>query len=458
MNTPTTQRLTFGQKFGYGIGDYAFNLMFQGVGLFLFYYYTNVMGLSPLQAGFIFLVARVWDGITDPMMGYWANKTRSRWGKYRPYLLWGSLPVCLVFISCFYNIDGGNSTKFWFALVTHVGFTTAYTVISMPYTALSAELTSDSQERASVAGFRMIFATLGGLTVAALTKPLVEKFAQPSEGYLTIASGYGLVAFLLFLACFGVVREKNATSTDQLQGFSLSATMQMIRQNTPFMLLCGGVICFSATLTMFLKVIQYYFEYNLSQPKKIESLALLTTLGTTVFAVPIWVAIAKYIDKRNTLIAGGLCIILASALLAMFDKTQLSLIFLTLVLFGFGFGSFAFSGWAMLPDTVEFGEWKTGIRAEGVIFGLYSFAQKVALGVGVGILGLLLSAFGYQSPQEGQIISQTPDALAGIRFILTVVSSLGAVAGILFIYFYPINYQNHAQMLQAIQQTKQPSV
>jgi glycoside/pentoside/hexuronide:cation symporter, GPH family len=355
----STGKLPLVTKLGFGAGDVANNLFFTTASLYLLYYYTDVLGLSPAVGGWIFAVALLWDAISDPIMGYLASRTRTRWGRYRPYLLFGAVPLAASWVLIFMPTGLTGWALILFALAAHMLFRTVYTIVGMPYLSLTAAMTADSKERGSLAAFRMVGATGAGLFVAFSTLKLAENLGQGDamRGFLLTAILYGVVATGLLFWTFATSFERAETAESNAARPDRRAMVAMLLANRPLHLI---------------------------------ALWLLANLA--------WIG------------------------------------------FGAGAGYLAF--WSMVPDTVEFGQYRTGTRAEGVVFGVIAFVQKAALGISVGILGELLSLIGYTANT-----AQAPETLANMRLLLTVGPLIMLGLGIGAIWFYAIEARLPAHLV-----------
>jgi glycoside/pentoside/hexuronide:cation symporter, GPH family len=438
-------RLPLRLKLGFGIGDLGFNLFFTTASLYLLYYYTDVLGLSPATGGWIFAVAMIWDAVTDPAMGYIANRTRSRWGRYRPYLLFGCVPLGLSFAAMFWPTRLEGATLVGFTLATHMLFRTAYTVLSMPYSSLMAAMTSDSQERGSLAAFRMVSATAGGLFVAFSTLKLVEALGEgdPLRGFFLRPVLYAVAAVALFLTTFATTAEAAPQAAHEPVLTPRAAATMLVR-NRAFLIVCAYTILAMAGGTFLSKTLPYYFKYVLGREDLI-GLALTALAGMVFVAVPVWARLMRRIAKRNIALSGAAVSLSALLVLSLAPAPSIEFTMALLLVIGFGNAAGFLSFWAMLPDTVEYGEWRAGVRAEGVIFGLVSFAQKAGLAIAVGILGQLLEAIGYVANRP-----QSPETLAGLTQLMTYGPIALGVAAASILLFYPLDRRTHGRLVRLL--------
>lgn len=438
----TASTLTVGRIISYGAGDFAFNLSFSFCSLFLLYFYTDVLGLSATTAGLIIMIALVWEGVTDPVIGVLVNRTRSRWGRYRPYLLFGAVPLAASVVAMFVPVGLSGASLVAYSFVTHLLYRTLFGFVNIPYIALSAQMTRDSVARGHLAGARMIFAIVCGLTMAALTLPLANAFGGGRSGFFAVSALYSTVATAILLLCFASTRE-SATEGGQPH-VELGAILGTMRTNWPLMILLAATVAGATAFTMSGKALVYYLKYWCGSESMVTS-GLVTVLGTAALTMYPWVRLSRHLSKRNVWIAGAT--INVAAYLALFLLAPKSGVVLWLLLAATGVGNAAFmlTFWSMLPDTVEYGEWKTGVRTEGAIFGLVSFVQKVAFGVGTGSIGVLLDRFGYVANH-----AQSVEALSGIVTIYTSGPLLLFATSVLAIWRYPIDRSTHARLVGEI--------
>lgn len=440
-------RLSLGAKIGFGLGDFGFNLVWAGTGLFLMYVYTDVFGVAPTVAGAVYALALVWDAVTDPVMGVIADRTRTRWGRYRPWIALGALPLALSTVLAYWNPGfTGLALVIWIAF-THCLLRTAYTVASVPFSSLQARLTGDANERAQLAGFRMIGAAMGGLTMALGTPLIVKGLGQGDEarGYVLAAMAAATLAVVIFTYVVAALREPPetdaaATAAPEPLTRDLGGFFAQIVANGPLMRLFAVIVAVSIAGTMFSKNVLYYFKYVLEAPD-MATFALILPPIAMIVAVPFWVMLASKTSKRTAWLVGSA---IAGVGFLAFFQNQSKDVGVTLAIIGViaaGTSSFGVMFWSMLPDTVEWGEAHHGVRHEAKVFGLASFAMKAALGVNAFLLGLLLDAVGYVANVE-----QTPQTLSGIVAMMSLIPLAGVIFSILVLWGYPIDARRHGEL------------
>lgn len=440
-------------RIGFGVGDFGFLLVWQGTALFLMYFYTDVLGISPAVAGTIYLIAMAWDAITDPFFATLADRTRSKMGKYRPWLLFGAVPFGLSYPIAFSSPGPLPVDPVVWALATHILLRTAYTVVSMPFNALQARLTDDADERAVLSGFRMIGAALGGLAVVFMTPMLVQYLGEGREyqAYLIAACVSGFLAVLALLYCFISMREPELGPPPPQTSIldDLKSIGPAFLANPPLMRVFAIIVTGSVCLGMFGKNVLYHFKYDLQRPD-LSVVALVIPAVLMILIVPLWVALSRRTSKRFVLTVGTAMSLTGYLLFFSNFGNWLPLTFLSILIIGAGSSSFAVMFWAMLPDTVEYGEAMTGVRSEAKTFGFATFAQKAAAGINAILLGILLSAAGFEANQV-----QSEETLLGMKAIMALIPAVGAVIILFVLRGYELDRRRHGDLLEGIAARKQ---
>lgn len=443
---PPGHRLSPARKASFTSGDFACNLYWQSVSLYLLFFYTDVVGLSAATAGLIYMVASIFDGAIDPVMGAVADRTRTKQGRYRPYVLWGGVPLGLAFVLLYYKPPLEGVALVAWILVAHLIFRVAYTALSIPYTSLNARITDSSAERSTLAGFRMIFATLAGLTIASTTQPLAAHLGggDTAWGYTLTAAVYATIATVIFPFVYLTTKEPPEDPGAAEPTMRMSQYWGAVRSNRAFWAvmaaICTAVICSTAVG----KSVLYYFKYYLHDEAG-GRIALSLNAASGLLIIPAWIFASKFISKRSAwfvCVLWGLVCLTAFAFMDVRSPPLMMAILLAMQISSLGA---AMTFWSMLPDTVEYGEWKTGMRAESFIFGLGQFFLKVALGLGAGIFGWSLDLVGFHPNVE-----QTPDTLAGLKAIMVVLPMAGLALGGLAMLMYPLKKGVHEDIVEQL--------
>ena len=439
------KKLSWVTTVGYGSGDFGFNLYFAGLNLYLLYYYTDVLNIDPAIAGLIIMLPVIWDGISDPLMGWIVTRTRSRFGKFRPYILFGAPFMGLSFVGMF-------AAPVWFpdhviiaCLVTHMIFRTAYTVASVPYSSLAAALTHNSQERGTMAGFRMMAAMTGGIVTAASMLELASYLGNGDmqQGFVQVAIVYSLLSSVMMIIIFlttseevSLARSKNVTNRQ---------TLSFLRHNRAFWILCCASFVGVIGSAMGGKSIVYYINYYAGHPEGVSNVLSIGILGAGI-GIPIWTLVARHLSKRWVWVIGASSASLLNLVLFFFDVKAVATLSALAFCNGVMGGAVAVMFWSMLPDTVEFGQWRSGVRDDGIVFGLSQLISKAGSGLGVGLIGLLLSAIGYTAGAD-----QSAETLQGIRASAFLIPAAASAFSALIIVFYPLDALRHSRIVRVLQ-------
>ncbi|MEL0254451.1 MAG: glycoside-pentoside-hexuronide (GPH):cation symporter [Burkholderiaceae bacterium] len=444
MNSET---LTNRVRAGYGIGDYAICLYWSGIGLYLLYFYTDVVGISPILAGWIYALGIGWDAITDPFMGYLAERTKTKMGSYRPFIYYGSIPLALSFVLLFWVPPFEGTVLFLFLILVNLIHRSCFTIVSVPYSSLTARITNDSNERTKLTTARMISASFGTLSMSALAFPLIAYFGGADEafGFLWLAIISGLIAIALLSVTVYSVREKvDEIVTSNLPNFvSITKT---VATNYPFWIVFGCILILGSTGVMFNKNLIYFVKYGL-ELHEYQGLILGVSSGASFLSLPFWAYLALKIGKRETWLISMTIAFIGLLLFFYYPIASLNELLVLLALIGVGNGAGGVLFWSMLPDTVEYGEWKSGIRTESSLYGFMTFAQKSSIAVAALILGFLLSGIGFEPNQI-----QSEETISGMKFMMSWIPICGIIISLVLMYFYPISTKFHGELLQRIKE------
>ncbi|MBL6900367.1 MAG: MFS transporter [SAR86 cluster bacterium] len=450
MTEALIQKLTLKTRLGYGIGDIAICLYWSGVGLYLLYFYTDVVGISPSLAGLIYGIGMLWDAVTDPFMGYIAERTRTKWGVYRPYLLFGNVPLALSFVLLFWVPPFEGAMLFSFLLFTNLLHRTCFTIVSVPFSSLTPRITSDSQERTNLTGFRMLGAQTGTNLMALLAFPIIFWVGgeDESSGFLVLGAIAGLTALAIHAVTFITVKEPENDLGIERVGGSLAEAAQAVAKNGPFWLVFSATLIVGITTIFFGNNLIYYTKYalNLHQHQG----TILFTSGIIAFlSIPIWWVISNRIGKKLTWLISSSVTLIALISFYLYPISQLNELLVLVGFIGFGSGAGGILFWSMLPDTIEYGEVHTGVRSESSLYGFMTFAQKGSIAFAIIILGLVLDAIGFQANEI-----QTESTIADMKAIMTLIPIVGIASSLIIIYFYPIDAKMHKELLRQLKEER----
>lgn len=453
-----TQKLNLKEKIGYSLGDTASNLYFQTFMLFLLYFYTDVFGIPAAVVGTMFLITRIWDAVNDPIMGMIADRTNTKWGKFRPYLLWLALPFGIIGVITFSTPDMSVHGKTIYAYITYTLMMMMYTAINVPYSALMGVITSNSQERTEISSFRFVAAFIGGVIVQASTMSLVKHFGKGNEAVgwqwaMGILSG---LAFFLFVITFLSTKERVQPREDQKSKFS--EDLKDLFSNKPWLLIAGATFFQLTAIVVRNSSIMYYFKYYIKNQNlvlfgktlissfdQLASTFMLTGTIMTIIGAILTKWISNKLDKKNTysgfLIASGLI----TAFFIFMQPQNVLLIFLLNLVFSFLVGPVSVLQWAIYTDTADYSEWKTGRRATGLVMSASLFALKLGLTVGGAIVGWILASYGFVANQV-----QSADTIMGIKMLMSIFPAITAILGGALMIFYPLNNNTMVKIEQEL--------
>lgn len=434
------QQLSFKEKLGYGLGDTASNFFFQVFGIFLLYYYTDIFGLAPAAVGTMFLVTKIVDAVSDPIMGLIADRTNSRWGKFRPYLLWGAIPYGVCGYLMFANPDLSDTGKLIYAYVTYTAMMLAYTVVNVPYSALMGVISPSSIERTKVASYRFVCAMAAGWLVGTFVTPLKNILGGGNEalGFQITMLIFAVISVALFWVTFATTKERVAPIQEVTD---VRLDLKALKQNGPWIALFVSAILTLMNIATRNGSLLYYFKYYVGDDGTqifliFDKTAVFLSLGLIAFIIGITLTryLSERFEKRHLMIALSIMNGMTMAAFYFIPPDQ----YWTMVFFNC-LGSFLVGPtpalvWSMYADCADYGEWKTGRRTTGLVFSTVQFAQKMGLAVGAGLTGIILSWFGFVANEI-----QTEESLLGIRFMFSILPASLAVLGASAIFFYTLD-------------------
>ena len=395
------------QRIGYGVADTACNLVWQMITLYLMFFYTDVMGLSPVSVGVMFLVTRVVDGVTDVLMGILIDNTKSKYGKSRPYFLWGAIPFGVIAILTFYVPDLGPQGKLIWAYATYMGLSLMYTVVNIPLASILPSLTSDAHERTVLATTRMVFSFLGATIISSVAMPMVDQLGDgdKAHGYFVTMSIWAVVGTLLFLFTIKNVEEKVLVKQEKM---GIVTAFKALKGNTPWFVFALNIVVMWGAVFFQGGALIYYITYNLGKPELVGLIAgigafvpMIGTLSTPFFS--------KRMKKINVFMIASTIVLAGTVMMLLVGASTPGLIAGAIIL-GLGMGLRTSIYFSMQADPIDFGEWKSGVNAAGLLSAVNGFIGKIAFAVAGAAAGYLLSAGGYVPDQQ-----QTPEALEAIK-------------------------------------------
>ncbi len=435
------------EKVGYASGDLACNLIFATISTYLLFFYTDVFGLSPAAVGTMFLLVRVFDAINDPIMGSLVDKTNTRFGRFRPYILFGAIPFAVLSILCFTTPDFSDVGKLIYAYVTYVGLSLIYTIINVPYGALTTAMTRDNHEVVSLTSVRMVFANIGGLIVAFFV-PILSEFLGDRTGnvalgwQLTMAS-LGIIGTLLLLFTFASTKERIVIPPSS-EKIKFTDLFEQFRVNRPLVILSIFFVITFGVQSISNSVGIYYITFNVGRSDLVSWWGLLGSLPALI-VLPLLPKINKLLGKRKLLnISISLSMI---GLLALWfvPPTNIGLVLFFRLVAATGTVTAGAYMWALVPETIEYGTYKTGKRMSGLIYAAIGFCFKFGMALGGIIPGIVLTKFGYVANQ-----AQSPEALKGILITATIIPVVLLVLSMINMNFYNLDEKKFANIVREL--------
>ncbi|MBR0166791.1 MAG: MFS transporter [Prevotella sp.] len=463
MKIHTSQKVSLKEKLGYSMGDAAANLVFQMMVIFQLKFYTDVFGLDGAVAGSILMIGSISAIIIDPTVGILSDRTRTRWGKFRPWVIWTAIPFCVFYVLAFYNPGiYDKELVAVYATVSYILLMTAYSFNNIPYTSLGGVMTSDIKERTSITTIRFVAVTIAQFVVQGLTLPLVDHFGKGNlqQGWLSTIILYACIAFCLFLVTFFMSKERIQPPSTQKVNIraDIKDTFSDVSWNSMALL----TFCIFVTLAMWGSAMNFYFQYNVDQKSLYDFLSHFINIdqedaysvGFSVFNMTSaliqfigMICLSQYLankyGKKKTFMV---CLSLTAFFTAMFyipSPTDVSLVFVLNILKSLAYAPTVPLLWAMIGDVADHVEYENYRRATGFCFSGIVLVLKLGLGFGGAIAGIIISMFGYVSGGES---IQNESAMEGIRMVSSIVPALLFVVGVVALNFYPITKEYNESM------------
>ncbi len=444
------------EKIGYGLGDMSSSMFWKLFGAYLMIFYTDVFGISAAIVGTMFAITRIWDSLFDPIVGVVADRTSTRWGKFRPYLLFLALPFALIGILTFTTPQVSETGKVVYAFVTYTLMMMVYSAINVPYASLLGVMTPDLHDRNTLATYRMTFAYLGSFIALLLFMPLVNAFGgedksgklygwmtAPQFGWMMAVVVIAALCALLFFGCFALTRER--VKAVKAESTPLKTDLRDLLHNRPWWILLGAGVASLIFNSIRDGATVYYFKYFVDEsafgsikflgiPFVLSGLYLAVGQAFNIVGVILAAPVSNRLGKRRTFMGAMLMATVLSVIFYFFTKNQLTLIFVFQAMISVCAGSIFPLLWSMYADCADYSELRTGNRATGLIFSSSSMSQKFGWAIGTAITGWMLAAFGFEANGI-----QNAETINGIKMFLSLLPAVGTLLSCLFIFFYPLS-------------------
>jgi len=434
------------EKIGYGFGDMASSMFWKLFGSYLMIFYTDVFGLPAAVVGTMFLITRIWDSLFDPIVGVIADRTQSRWGKFRPYLLYMAIPFAVIGVLTFVTPELSNTGKIVYAYITYSLMMMAYSAINVPYASLLGVISPEPKDRNMLSTYRMTFAYIGSFIALLLFMPMVNYFSKDhsvQQGWTMAVGVIAVLCAVLFYGCFAWTRERVKPIREQQN--SLKNDLMDLFHNRPWWILLGAGVAALIFNSIRDGATVYYFKYYVMEeghasvsllgiPFVLSGLYLAVGQAANIVGVVLAAPLSNRIGKKKTYMGAMIVATLFSIIFYWFDKDQLALIFIFQILISICAGSIFPLLWSMYADCADYSELRTGNRATGLIFSSSSMSQKFGWAIGSALTGWLLAFFGFEANAV-----QSEDTIHGIKLFLSWLPAIGTLLSVFFISMYPLS-------------------
>lgn len=441
--------LTFKEKLGYGLGDTASHFVWDMVGFWLMFFYTDVYGISAIAAGTIMLIARFWDMAIDPVVGILSDRTNSKWGKFRPYILFGAVPYAVLAILTFTTPDFGETGKILYAGATYILLMTAYALVNLPYSALGAVMTNDSYERAGLNTYRFIAGFAGQFIVTGLALTLAKYFGggDKAQGFQYTLILFAALSLVFFFITFKTTKERVHPPKSQVQ--SLGADIANLFTNRAWIILAiVGIVSFIMFAIQNAAVV-YYFKYYIGNEENVQLFNVIGTVALIV-ALPFSKPLAKKFGNRNVFIGSSIISGIFFMLIYLPSAENMVTVYIFNIIAKMAYAPAVPLLWTMIADAADYGEWKTGRRATGLYFSAAVFAQKAGWGIGAALVGVILSVFNYVANEV-----QSPTSITGIKLLVSVIPGILYMSCAIFMYYYNIDAKTTDQIKKDLEERRE---
>lgn len=455
--------ITLKEKVGYGFGDMASSMFWKLFGTYLMVFYTDIYGLEAAAVGTMFLITRVWDSFFDPLIGILSDRTKSRFGKFRPFLFYGAIPFGVIGVCTFFTPDFGHTGKLIYAYLTYSLMMMVYSAVNVPYASLLGVISPDPKDRTVLSSYRMLFAYIGSLITYLIFIPLVDHFSGYSKvvedqqfGWTMAVAVISIMCIFLFVGCAYLCKERVTPNLDDDAKRSLKVDVKDLLHNKPWWLLVGASIGIQVFFSVRDGATIYYFKYFLVEEQigtfdlfsisfTLSSLFLAIGQITNIAGVLLAAPVSNRYGKKLTFAVAASCMMLLSVVFYYFDHEDLVLIFVFGCLISV-FGGMLFPlMWAMYADCSDYSESSTGRRATGLIFSASSMSQKLGWALGSAITGWLLSYFGFQANMV-----QNEETIQGIKLFQSYIPALAALVAMGFIIAYPLGADKMKEIMRKL--------
>jgi glycoside/pentoside/hexuronide:cation symporter, GPH family len=466
---PVLKPMNFSTKMAYGAGDLGPAITANILAFFLLYFFTSVAGMNAALAGSILMIGKIWDAVNDPIVGMMSDRTDSKkWGRRYPWMLWGAIPFGITFflqwiVPKFSGDPATNQTGlFWYYVAVAIVFNTFYTIVNLPYTALTPELTQDYNERTSLNSFRFTFSIGGSILSLILAQVIFAKVPDLAQRYILLGAICAVLSTIPLYWCVFGTRSRSSevlrlasSNVEEPPPLPYAQQMKIVFSNRPFLFVIGIYLCSWLGVQVTAAILPYFVVNWMGQPSEMFTAVALAVQGTALVMLFVWSAVSNRVGKKAVYFMGMVIWIIAQAGLFFLQPDQSGLLMPLAIMAGVGVSTAYLIPWSMMPDVIELDELNTGQRREGVFYGFMVLLQKIGLAIGLFLVGQALNAAGFIESAAGEAAPVQPEsALLAIRLAIGPIPTVALILGLILAYFYPITREVHAEILLKLQERK----
>jgi glycoside/pentoside/hexuronide:cation symporter, GPH family len=462
---PDSEKLSIGAKLAYGVGDVAPAIVSGVNGFLLNAFLLDVVGLHPALVGTIFLITKIWDAVNDPIIGALTDRTKSRWGRRRPWLLFAALPFGLLFIAQWLSPQWSELAKFWYYLVVAILLDGAFTAVNVPYSAMTPELTHDYDERTSLSSYRLSFSIMGGVLAVFFHTQIVSAMGNPFIGNAVAASCWAILIVGANLITFFFTREKHYEEMIKAQaenpedkGPGFLEGLKIAFRNKAFVNVTVIYLLSWLAIQFVQNNLLLYVRYWIGAESSFGFLVLSVQFSAFIFLM-VWARVSSKIGKQNVYYVGMSFWVVVEVILFFIQPGQIVFLFIMAILAGAGVSIGYLVPWSMIPDVVELDELETGQRREGIFYGFFVFLQKMGISLGLAMSNYVFALTGYINQVPGEALPvQPPAVLLALRIFVSLAPAVILLLSFVAVHKYPISREKHAEMRAELERRKLAAV
>lgn len=456
-----TQKLKLTTKLAYGAGDLGPAITSSVFTFFTMVFLTNVAGISAGLAGSVLLIGKISDAVNDPIIGLLTDKTKSSWGRRLPWIFYGTVPFGIFFFLLWIVPPGMNSLGlFWYYVIIGATYQLFYTVVNLPYIAMTPELTQDYNERTQLNSFRFAFSIGGSILSLILAKVFFDSITNRQQQYILLAATCSIITVLSLYYCIWGTRdsilafEAQHSQVKEVKSIHIAEQLAIALFNRPFLFVIGIYLFSWLAVQVTASVIPYYAVECIKLRESDVPAVLICVQGSAMLMLFVWSYIAQKIGKKLVYFLGIFLWIIAEVGLFFLQPHQVILMYMIALMAGCGVSVAYLIPWSMVPDVIELDELKTGQRREGIFYGFMIILQKLILALSLFFVGIILESSGFQGITQGQttLTSQPESAIFAIRLAISPVPTICLIISLFLTYFYPITREMHAEILMKLRQ------